>query len=467
VSLIDKTVPRLSTLIIDADKDWLKYNITNFGPGGVDLYSLLTAHAARHLAGGADAISGIARSQLEYPTVGVELTYLLAIGKAVWGALASSDANMGRRVVTVDAFTDKAVKTIACIGSDFAGIGVLRFNAVNSHYYNMISVNAVTADHKIEKIVPNAVTTLATEAVDLTAKRSYTTLHSISGSTLKSFRSDATSDDLPSTPQISATDTSLASGGMGVGDRSDANVNNTFGYGSLLAPASASPPARGIIELNVEGSGKPDDPFRPSMSKSLTEISTLRGLPDFLYQEARKYDILKTKGFTEDEMRLVFGYIPQHQVDLDAVTWGAFELHPDKASTVVITITGDNPYKLGAIDRQKDKAKRTFAPPRSYYEAVSLYNTLKVDYPHWLAGVHNFAYQTLGLEIFDWMQNIDFYYGELIEHKTHYQQLKQVPDLEIRNRLNELMDRLSKVTALVDERDKHIMKAKEVLARGW
>jgi hypothetical protein len=66
VSLIDKTVPRLSTLIIDADKDWLKYNITNFGPGGVDLYSLLTAHAWRHLAGGADALSGIARSQLEY-----------------------------------------------------------------------------------------------------------------------------------------------------------------------------------------------------------------------------------------------------------------------------------------------------------------------------------------------------------------------------------------------------------------
>jgi hypothetical protein len=31
----------------------------------------------------------------------------------------------------------------------------------------------------------------------------------------------------------------------------------------------------------------------------------------------------------------------------------------------------------------------------------------------------------------------------------------------------ELIDKLSKVSVLVDERDKHIAKAKEVLRRGW
>jgi hypothetical protein len=65
-------------------------------------------------------------------------------------------------------------------------------------------------------------------------------------------------------------------------------------------------------------------------------------------------------------------------------------------------------------------------------------------------------------------QDIDSLCNSLgIRYKTHYQQLKQVPDFEIRNRLNELIDRLSKVTVLSDERDKHISKAKEILRRGW
>jgi hypothetical protein len=166
-------------------------------------------------------------------------------------------------------------------------------------------------------------------------------------------------------------------------------------------------------------------------------------------------------------MKLVFGYVPKHQVDLDAVTWGVFEFYPDKAPTVIVTITGDNPYKTGAIDRQKAKAKRVFTSPKDYSEATVLYKQLVKDYPHWIAGKDSFAYQTLGLEIFDLLQNIDFYYGELLEHKTHYQQLKQISPKEIENRLNELVDKLSKVSALTEERDKHISKAREILKRGW
>jgi hypothetical protein len=51
---------KLSQLIVDADKDWGRRNIVNFGTGGVDLYSLLTAHAARHLKGGADEVLNLA-----------------------------------------------------------------------------------------------------------------------------------------------------------------------------------------------------------------------------------------------------------------------------------------------------------------------------------------------------------------------------------------------------------------------
>jgi hypothetical protein len=92
---------------------------------------------------------------------------------------------------------------------------------------------------------------------------------------------------------------------------------------------------------------------------------------------------------------------------------------------------------------------------------------LKGDFKHWLAGKDNFAYQVLGWEVLDWFQNADFYYGELVEHKTHYDQLKKVPDWELRNRLSELTDKLQKVTTLADERDKHLSKLNEIIKRGW
>jgi hypothetical protein len=65
------------------------------------------------------------------------------------------------------------------------------------------------------------------------------------------------------------------------------------------------------------------------------------------------------------------------------------------------------------------------------------------------------------------MQNVDFYYGELIEHRVHYSQLKQVGDDEIYRRIGELIDGLSKAEGLNEERLMHIEKAKEVLKRGW
>jgi hypothetical protein len=180
-----------------------------------------------------------------------------------------------------------------------------------------------------------------------------------------------------------------------------------------------------------------------------------------LHAEARRYEILRAKGFTDEEMRPVFGYIPQHQIDLDAVTWGAFEFS-EKSPTNIIIVTGDNPYKQGAIERQAEHARRrghrVFAPPKSYDEAVALYRKLKSDFPHWLAGVHNWCYQILGHEFFDWLQNADFYYGELLEHKTHYNQLKQVPEWEIESRLLELKARLEGMKTLTEERDKHLKK---------
>jgi hypothetical protein len=467
---IDANSVTLPSLTADptlaAGKVWYRSDLKLLGysPDGTAVNRIpigtinVDTHASRHASGGADAIpsGGIARSQLEYPTVDVAFMYLAGIGKTIYDKQETGHAH----VRTVDDFADKAIEA-QIAGTIHKTWG--RFTNWSNFYSQELQTGEITADHLLYKTVAGTRTLLASEAVDLTADDVFLFKLSISGSTLKGYRDDMV------TAKISATDTSFTTGKWGVDvfrkDTFD-RITNPF-WIMLRAAGSSSPPAQSILELGLEGSGKFEDPFRPSMSKSLAEIAPLTGLPDFLYQETKKYELLKAKGFTEDEMRMLLGYVPQRQVDLDSVTWGSFEIHADKAPTVIVVITGDNPYKAGAIDRQKGKAKRVFAPPKDYGEAISLYNMLRKDYPHWLDGKDNFAYQTLGLEVFDWFQNVDFYYGEFIEHKTHYSQLKQVPDFEIRNRLNELIEKLSKVSVLIDERDKHVAKAREILKRGW
>ena len=341
-----------------------------------------------------------------------------------------------------------------------------RYTTWSSGYtHEMITANS-TRDHLLVKWVTGTTTTIGYEAVDLS---NYHYLYGIdiSGSSFKCYRAWVTAKTISSaTPKFTVTDTAYASGYIGIGFVGG-YYPVPYAVPTWFSAFSRGVEAQAIAEIGVEGSGRPEDPYRPSFSSQLVEIPSMQNLPSFLYREAKKYQILRNKGFSDEEIELLLGYVPQRQVDLDSVTWGTFELHPDKASTVIITIVGDNPYSPGAIERQKMKAKRAFNTPKSYDEAVALYNQLKKDYPHWLAGKDSFAYQVLGLEELDLLQNVDFYYGELIEHKTHYQQLKMVPDWEIRNRLNELIERLSKVTILTDERDKHIAKAREILSRGW
>jgi hypothetical protein len=73
----------------------------------------------------------------------------------------------------------------------------------------------------------------------------------------------------------------------------------------------------------------------------------------------------------------------------------------------------------------------------------------------------------LGWEELDVLQNVDFYYGELLEHRTHYEQLRRVDPKEIESRLLELKARLEKMTVLPEERDKHLKKVDELLRKGW
>ena len=409
----------------------------------------------------------VTRTKLEYPTTDVSFAYLSAINKTVYGRVGSQ----GYVILVRDSFTDKAVWAGVQVNATPMIYGRYQNNA--NTYHNSLNPGGASTDHLLYKVVNNSWTNISTENIDINNAGRGLAI-SCSGSTIKSLRYEVTTTldplALPAPDgTISATDTSFTNGFFGFQFLRENYPHGGSESGSawLKAPLTPLPPAQTIIEMDFDGNGSIEEPFKPSFTKSLVEIKDLSGLPDFLYLEAKKYETLINKGFTEDEIKLIYGYIPQHQVDLDSVTWGAFEFHPDKASSIVVTVTGDNPYSTGAIERQKTKAKRVFKTPRDYEEATSLYRSLVRDHPHWLVGKDNFAYQTLGLEIFDLFQNVDFYYGELIEHKTHYNQLKQTPDWEIENRIKELINYLNREAVLTNERDKHINKAREILKKGW
>jgi len=412
----------------------------------------------------------ITRAKLEYPTEDVSFSYLASINMLKYVALHVWEM----LIVTADSFADKAVWRAAQVNSYPVVVG--RLVDYNNNYHSLYEPPVTVTDHKVRRIVNGSWTDIAVESIDLDYKGRGQMI-SCSGSTIKSFRYELLTPidplNLP-TPNavISATDTSFASGYFGF---SPLRGNYPHGGGDsgtawLKAPMTPLPPALAVLEVEIEGSGAPEDPYRPAMSKNLVEIQSLQGLPSFLYQEAKKYEILKNKGFTDEEIQLLLGYIPQHQVDLNSVTWGAFEFS-EKSPTNTIVVVGDNPYQQGAISKHIELARsknlRVLKPPRNYGEAIAQYQQLKRDYKHWLAGKDSYAYQVLGLEELDLFQNVDFYYGELIEHKTHYQQLKQVPDFEMWRRLEVLEERLSKVKVLTEERDRHLEKLRRIKRLGW
>ena len=412
----------------------------------------------------------VTRAKLEYPTVDVSFAYLSAINRVRFVSMYT----WGLAVVAGDPFADKSVVAGVQV---YDGVNVLgRVQNYQNFYFNKIQPTRATSDHLLAKMSAGTVTTLASESVDLTTAAALLQV-SCSGSTVKSLRYALTSPLDPLNPgtaaaTLSATDTTFASGYYGVRLMKEYNPHGSASIGStwLRAPASAVPPALAVIEVEFAKGEYPNEEYKPALLSSLVEVSRSLNVPIHLVMEHDKHEMLRRRGFTDDEIRLLLGHLPQRHIDVDAVTWGTFEFS-EKSPTNIVVVTGDNPYKQGAIQRQAEYAKkkglRVFDPPRNYGEAVALYNKLKSDFPHWLAGKDNFAYMCLGWEELDVLQNVDFYYGELLEHRTHHDQLRQVPEWEIRSRLLELKARLEKMAALHEERGKHLRKVGELLRGGW
>jgi len=360
----------------------------------------------------------VTREHLEYPTEDVTFAYLATINKT---RLFEITVNWGGATLTYDSFVDKAVQTVA---SAYLMYLFARMASGKDFYWMSINTGAALEDFMIGKTVGGSYTRLATEAVNLENRRSYLIAFSASGSTLKAFRSDM------STPKISATDTDIASGYFGGGWPGNHYAFVDIVSMRLLAPMSPAPGAIYVLEVDMCGSGTDDDPYRPALAKNVV---------------------------THDELGTV---------DIFAITWGAFEFKPSESSTVIIAIYGDNPYRHGAIEKQLQHAKRRYRV-RNYIEALEVYRRTRSEHSEWLAGKDNFAYQVLGHEELELFAIADFYYGELVEHRTHYHQLKRVLDWEMQRTLERWVKRLEKVTVLTEERDKHLNKLRKVMKLGW
>jgi len=415
----------------------------------------------------------VTRAMLEVPTYNVSFAYLAAINQVIYGPILGSGIAILARTV----FTDRA--TIAGTQPSNYAMMIARWNNQRTHYYNYLNPSASAADHDLWKVVNGTYSLLATESVDISSTGQGLAI-SCSGSTIKSLRWGVSGGIDPLNPgtasaTLSATDTSITSGYYG-----PRALHYTYPHGYsdttsayLLLPMTPLPPALAVVEVEVE---KREErgmlTYGPALERELVEVDQLQGLPQHLYLEAKRYNILRGKGFTDEEIELVFGYVPQHQVDLASVTWGAFELSPDSPTNIIV-ITGDNPYRQGAVERQVQRARRknlkVLKPPKTYEEAVEMYKQLSRDFKHWLAGKDNFAYQVLGHEWLEPMAVADFYYGELVEHRTHYSQIKQVSDQELwfilgfwEMRLDAHKDKMPG-----NEYEVHKRKFVEIKKRGW
>jgi len=385
----------------------------------------------------------ITRSKLEYPTENVFMMWLVLIEKATF---------CGRGhfyFLTIDSFTDKNVQALTVwikgISTGFA-LNLARADlSASSWYFTNNQPAASTADFGLWKRVEGLNANLGTEAVDIPDWQRGITGLSCSGSSIKALRSnDEGVDVMANIPiRISVTDTDISSGRFGISDTirswQETTPDHSITSGEALSaylkpPASISPKALAIVECEVTGKGTEEDPYRPLLAK---EIS----------------------------MHSEYG-----NIDKLAVTWGAFD-YKLKDSTMIIVITNDNPYQNGAYLKQVEYAKsknlKALIAPKDYREAIEQYKMLKNKHPYWLAGKDNYAYQTLGLIEFELFQLADFYYGELIEHRIHYKQLKQVPDWELERIIKLRLEQMKRINILHEERNKHIKKLEEVLKKGW
>jgi len=416
----------------------------------------------------------ITRAKLEYPAENVSFSYLGSIGKICctsWFYGTDTWRYFSATILHKEVFTDKSVF--------LAGVPLIGLSAVARliDKWNHYICRCYYSYGYIYAYIEGSYTYLGEVNFPFPAG-GIAIRFGASGSAiiLGAWAPSSPMDPLdPPSPEASVQviDTTFTSGYFGVLPLMQESYAKSGSGGSssisFVLPSS-TPGNKALAVLEVSPELVEPRLVGPSLSKELIEITYDMDIPEYLKLEKKRYDLLKSKGFTDEEIKLIFGVEPLHQIDVNGVSWGAFEFR-NNSPTNIIAVYSDNQLKSGAVERQveftRSKGLRVFKPPKDYGEAVSQYNELRREFKHWLAGKDDYAFFTLGDEVFNTFQNVDFYYGELIEHKTHYSQLRRVSEYELRRRFNDLMRKLSKVTVLTEERDKHLSKLSKIVKLGW
>jgi len=163
-----------------------------------------------------------------------------------------------------DVYTDKAIETYVGFLSDTYYTSVLRVRLTDyqNTYYDYFAVGGATPQ-RLYKVVSGTQTQLASGTTGPTTVDGlhYVKLSAL-GSTIKSY--------LNSITPISATDTSFASGKLGVGGtRHSDNIAGILSIAyiaaRLVAAGSPAQIPQEFFEVEVVGSGSMEDPFRPNL----------------------------------------------------------------------------------------------------------------------------------------------------------------------------------------------------------
>lgn len=356
----------------------------------------------------------VQNSDLGYSTVDVTFAYLAAIYKVV-PFLATYTDHIAELVN--DIFTDKAIEGWGRDGTRWQA----RINKTGNGYSFEI-VTAISArDFLIVRWSSGSSTQIGYEAVDLSDKW-YLLKMSVGGSTLKWYRDDLT------TPKVTVTDTTYASGYFGVGvTTGTSSMLSVVALSSILrAPSSSLPQPSAIVEYPVVGSGKPEDPIRPDMPQELVEVD-----PGTLPPEEAQAVLFNPKGPNG---------LPQ--VDRLAVTWGAIDYKGEP--TMITAIYGGSPSYLrpDRIQRHMEHARRknllaeTIKPDPAYVR--DLHRRLAKDRKDMLITENELMYQLLGYEELEVDAVADFYERELVNLKR----IKDVPGWALERTL-EIWERLA------------------------
>jgi hypothetical protein len=173
-----------------------------------------------------------------------------------------------------DTYADLALKSYIALTGTYAAHPICgRMSNYQNFYAQTIYGVATTADHIIRKMVAGTLTNIVTEAVDLVTTNIRSLKFSCLGTTLKAYRADLT------TPKLTATDTSFASGYFGI-QALDASYNRLispegFLFAKKEAASSSSPQPLAYFEVPIIGDGSLDNPFRAQMPEYIVEDNIL------------------------------------------------------------------------------------------------------------------------------------------------------------------------------------------------